>query len=111
MENEFSYLVLMRNCIKKQLFFFEELKDDIDTINSTSCEIVNDDKLLYDFNQQNDRESIKTKISELNFLLEIINKKIKDTCFHEYCEDTIDINEDTIKYIKYCEKCWTTFES
>ena len=111
MECSVDHLVSIRKCIKSQIDFFEDLKDDCTNINNNffllSCDYHD---IFTMFNQQNDINVFKNRVFELRELLEVVNKKINETCEHCYCEDYIDINDYTTKYVKYCEKCWTNFD-
>jgi hypothetical protein len=45
---------------------------------------------------------------EVNFIKQIYSKKVENICCHEMIYDLIDINPDTSKIIKYCNKCYYT---
>lgn len=110
MDSYLVKLILMRDCIKKQLDFFEILKDDFYNINKNIFSFNSEQQyIINSFNKENNTESIICKINSLDQLLININKEINKNCLHYYCEDYIDINENTSKPIKYCNKCWTTF--
>lgn len=36
---------------------------------------------------------------------------VESQCIHEIVEDLIDITPDKSKYIYYCEKCYTCFDT
>uniref|UniRef100_A0A6C0KTL1 Uncharacterized protein n=1 Tax=viral metagenome TaxID=1070528 RepID=A0A6C0KTL1_9ZZZZ len=110
MDSSLVKLILMRDCIKKQIDFFEILKGDFYNINKNFFLFNSEQQhIVNTFNKENNTELIICKIDSLNQLLIKINKEINNNCVHCYCEDYIDVNENTSKPIKYCEKCWTTF--
>ena len=49
------------------------------------------------------------KNDELNIILKKVDEFLLKNCSHEIVTDLIDIDPDRSKSIRYCEKCFITF--
>ena len=49
------------------------------------------------------------KNDELNIILKKVDEFLLKNCSHEIVTDLIDIDSDRSKSIRYCEKCFITF--
>lgn len=84
-----------------------EIQDDIlsnvDTLSPFIQSFTNRYKRVYNKDIAKEEEQMLSL-----FLLEV-DKELKATCMHDYCEDTIDTGPETSKKITYCSHCMCTF--
>jgi len=110
-----NYLNMMKKYIKNKITEIEESEQCYATINKIFKKIQSSLSSDYiDLNEQF-KEIHKTQffdcnIKELKNLLEKIDNAIKSNCQHICCVDYIDICQDRMQKIQYCEKCWTTLD-
>ena len=85
---------------------YSENEDDVDLMIKINKLLGGSPFLLENTNIQetNRRKEKYEKIKSL------VNEYLKEFCEHIIIEDVIDIDPDRSKYIRYCEKCESTFQ-
>lgn len=114
--NKMDYLIEMRDYIQKQIQFIEECEQLSASVNkkykkSTMFNNLNEDfiNLQEDFKELHTKDFFKGRYIDLKNLLERTTTAINANCEHICCVDYVDISEDKMEKIQYCEKCWTQF--
>jgi len=110
-----NYLNLMKKYIKNKIAEIEESEIQYARIKKTfkiiQGSLSSDYIVLHEqFKEIHKTQFFNGNIKELKNLLEKIDNAIKSNCQHICCVDYIDINEDRMQKIQYCEKCWTTLD-
>jgi hypothetical protein len=110
-----DYLLSMKNYIKKQIDDIEEGEVLSASINKEYKQIhgiISNDyiDLHEQFKELHKKQFFIGRMIDLKNLLDKIDIAIKSNCEHICCIDYVDINEDRIQKIQYCEKCWTTLD-
>jgi len=90
-----SLLIELRNKIKNQIFFIEQI----------ICQELEIDAAEY---ENIDKQYLLNRLQYLNNYYSDICENIKQTCVHDYIYDDIDITLDHSMRIKYCSICETT---
>jgi hypothetical protein len=88
---------------------YTSILQNLNEISSIYEEIINNDNINNEIMLENsyirEMNLYKSQIINVEFLLENISNKIKNTCQHNFVEDLIDINPDKSIHITYCTKC------
>jgi hypothetical protein len=113
-----DYLISMRDYIQKQLQFIEECEQLSAAVNKKYKQsanflntIIDEDyiELQEQFKELHTRQFFKGRSIDLKDLLEKTTIALNANCEHICCVDYVDISEDKMQKIQYCEKCWTQF--
>ena len=111
--DKMDYLTSMRETIEKQILSIEEATQMVATINKKykqtflfQEESSDYNKLDNEFNELHNKQFFEGRLIELKNLLEKINIAINSNCDHICVVDYVDISEDRMQKISYCEKCW-----
>jgi uncharacterized protein YnzC (UPF0291/DUF896 family) len=113
--DKMDYLNSMRESIEKQISSIEESRQLVASINKKYKqtfllqEVPGDYNELHNqFKEFHSKQFFEGRLIDLKNLLEQINIAINSSCDHICVVDYVDITEDRIQKITYCEKCWTT---
>jgi hypothetical protein len=103
-------LMKLRSHMEQQSIIIKQTNELIDNLLSGDVSlspfvisIVNRYKMIYDPRIGKEEEDL------LNGFLVDVDKELKATCVHDYCEDSIDTGIETSKNITYCSRCMCTF--
>jgi hypothetical protein len=105
-DENFEYLKQLRTNMETQLSVInqtQEMLDSVDSLNMSNITFLTEYKKIYN------PVMLKEEVTILTNFLSDLNKLLKSTCVHDYCEDDIDIDSETSKKITYCSKCMCTF--
>jgi hypothetical protein len=106
-ENNIDHLLLIKTLIEKEIQEIIDNQEYVKSINQKfnyNNDLYEDYKILYDHNY------FINRIIDLKNLLEKVKNKIIKKCHHKLCIDHIDVRDDKLIQIEYCEKCFFTFE-
>ena len=111
--DKMDYLTSMCEIIEKQILSIEESIQIVATIHKKykqaflfQEEPSDYNKLDNEFKQLHNKEFFEGRLNQLKNLLEKINIAINSNCDHICVIDYVDISEDSMQKISYCEKCW-----
>jgi phosphoenolpyruvate-protein kinase (PTS system EI component) len=116
--DKMDYLIEMRDYIKKQIQFIEECEQLSASVNkkykkSTMflSKPIDEDyiELQEKFKELHTKDFFKGRYIDLQDLLNKVIIAIYANCEHICCVDYVDVSEDKMQKIQYCEKCWTEF--
>jgi len=105
-DEEFEYLKQLRTNMETQLSVIKqtlEILEGGNSLNMSNISFLNEYKKIYN------PVMLKEEVTILTNFLSDLDKLLKSTCVHDYCEDDIDIDSETSKKITYCSKCMCTF--
>jgi hypothetical protein len=105
-DEEFEYLKQLRTNMETQLSVInqtQEMLHGVDTLNMSNIPFLSEYKQIYN------PVTLRMEVTILTKILSDLDKLLKSTCVHDYCEDDIDIDSETSKKITYCSKCMCTF--
>ena len=112
--DKMDYLTSMRESIEKQILSIEESGQLVASINKKYQQTFLFQEIPLDYNElHNQFKQLHTKqffegrLIDLKNLLEKINIAINSNCDHICVVDYVDISEERMQKITYCEKCWT----
>ena len=92
--------------ITENINMYKEIIDFINETTETNNININNININYILlNYQNGVKDQTNELNYLNFIQDIIIKKIQSLCHHTFEYDLIDITPDTSKTIFYCTKC------
>jgi hypothetical protein len=110
-ETKIDNLLSIKNLIEKEIQEIIENQETFNLINEKYINILDDkfNDLYEDLKILYNKNFFICRIIELKNLLEKVKNKIIKKCDHKLCIDHIDIRDDKLVQIEYCEKCFYTF--
>jgi len=111
--DKMDYLTSMKESIEKQILSLEESTQLVASINKKYKQTFLFQEAPEDYNELHNhfkefhsKQFFEGRLIDLKNLLEQINIAINSNCDHICVVDYVDITEDKMQKVTYCEKCW-----